>query len=314
MKLEVALGTYEGFVYGFGFELESSGSVEERFAYNTKAGCIKCAAFVQGGPRAGKVLVTGGSDEVVRIYDYARRIALGEIRHHDGTITSLNFFSSSHMLSSSEDGSIGIWRVHDWTLLHILGGHKNAVNDLSVHPSGRMAVSVSSDRTLRLWNLLEGRCAFIKRTKGAGQLVEWSPSGTHFAVAVEMDIFIYDAGSEDEAEPIRCPIGSRTNCIVWAGDNLIAAATNGSELKFFYRDGSCLGAKSLAADEEDFAAGRVRAMSFHPCSELGAHVSGLILTATSSGALDVWKVSSEKDCVLTEFESLLHYQVKGGPR
>lgn len=47
----------------------------------------------------------------------------------------------------------------------------------SIHPSGRMALSVSRDRTLRLWNLLEGRCAYIKRLQGEGELVRWSSTG-----------------------------------------------------------------------------------------------------------------------------------------
>lgn len=40
-----------------------------------------------------------------------------------------------------------------------------------------MALSVSRDRTLRLWNLLEGRCAYVKRLQGEGELVRWSPAG-----------------------------------------------------------------------------------------------------------------------------------------
>jgi protein MAK11 len=37
-------------------------------------------------------------------------------------------------------------RVHDWALLHVLGGHKSAVTSIDIHPSGRMALSVSADR------------------------------------------------------------------------------------------------------------------------------------------------------------------------
>lgn len=54
----------------------------------------------------------------------------------------------------------------------------------SIHPSGRMALSVSRDRTLRLWNLLEGRCAYIKRLQGEGELVRWSPLGDRWDAAL----------------------------------------------------------------------------------------------------------------------------------
>ena len=55
-----------------------------------------------------------------------------------------------------KDNTISIWRVHDWVCVHILGGHKAAVNDLAVHPSGKLALSVSKDSTLKLWNLVQG--------------------------------------------------------------------------------------------------------------------------------------------------------------
>lgn len=40
--------------------------------------------------------------------------------------------------------------------VHILGGHKEGVHDVSIHPSGKCALSVSKDQTMRLWNLVEG--------------------------------------------------------------------------------------------------------------------------------------------------------------
>jgi WD40 repeat protein len=40
--------------------------------------------------------------------------------------------------------------------VHILGGHKGAVIDVTVHPSGKLALSISKDNTLKLWNLVQG--------------------------------------------------------------------------------------------------------------------------------------------------------------
>jgi protein MAK11 len=254
MKLEVAIGTYEGFLYGFTLSLPPAGeggtpAAVQRFGYNVRGGCLKCVALAQDGSKAGKLLVTGGTDEVIRIYDFGKRVVVGELRQHDGTVTGLNFYSSSHMLSCSDDGSICIWRTHDWTLLHILGGHKGAVTGMHVHPTGRMAISVSSDRTLRLWNLLEGRCAFIKRTKGDGQLIEWSPSGAHFAVGIHSDLFIYDAASESAADDgvVRCSHSTRLNSIAWVNDGVLVTASNDNELRFWKTDGSLVASKKLGA-------------------------------------------------------------------
>ena len=37
--------------------------------------------------------------------------------------------------------------------------------DFAVHPSGKMALSVSKDRTLRTWNLMTAKCAYVTNIK-----------------------------------------------------------------------------------------------------------------------------------------------------
>ena len=55
-----------------------------------------------------------------------------------------------------KDHNLSIWRVYDWQCLHILGGHKSYVNHFSIHPTGKLALSVSKDSTMKLWNLVQG--------------------------------------------------------------------------------------------------------------------------------------------------------------
>lgn len=42
---------------------------------------------------------------------------------------------------------------------------RNSVNCISIHPSGKMALSVSKDKTLRTWNLIKGRSAYVTNMK-----------------------------------------------------------------------------------------------------------------------------------------------------
>ena len=41
-----------------------------------------------------------------------------------GTVTSINFFGSQHMLSASEDGTICIWKCKSWECEKVLKGHR----------------------------------------------------------------------------------------------------------------------------------------------------------------------------------------------
>lgn len=74
-----------------------------------------------------------------------------------GSITHLSFPSRSHLLSASEDGTLCLFHARDWAVLRTLKGHKGRVNSVGVHPSGKVALSVGKDRTLRMWDLMRGK-------------------------------------------------------------------------------------------------------------------------------------------------------------
>jgi WD40 repeat protein len=57
------------------------------------------------------------------------------------------------------DGTLALFRTSDWALLKSLKGHSGRVNHVDVHPTGRVALSVGKDATLRMWDLMRGRGA-----------------------------------------------------------------------------------------------------------------------------------------------------------
>lgn len=144
-----------------------------------------------------KYLVSGGVDEVINIISMKHRIDAGSLLLHSGTVTALEFLRSAYLFSASEDGNICIWNSKKgWECEKILRGHKGAVTSLSIHASGKLLLSVSKDRTLRTWNLVKGRCAYIINLKADdAQQVLWSTSGIYFAVIFERRIDVYDVGT-----------------------------------------------------------------------------------------------------------------------
>jgi protein MAK11 len=130
----------------------------------------------------GAYLVCGGTDERIHIFDLATARSAGELSQHTGAVTSLKFVGTTHLLSASEDGAVCIWRTSDWECLHILGGHKAAVVDVAVHPSGKLALSLSKDHTMKLWNLVQGRCSFTRRLKPDANRIHFSGEGAAYLV------------------------------------------------------------------------------------------------------------------------------------
>lgn len=164
------------------------------WAFGGHLGAIKTIAIDE----SGDILATGGVDEYIKIYNLKTRKEKGELTQHSGSITALKFFKSSHLLSASNDGTLCIWQTRDWMCLHIMGGHKGTITCISIHPSGRMALTGSIDRTIRLWNLVEGRCAFISKPNlgktSVIELIEWSKSGSSYAVVSGGILNLYEAG------------------------------------------------------------------------------------------------------------------------
>ncbi|CAM9420870.1 unnamed protein product [Chrysoparadoxa australica] len=310
-KLSLIAGSYEGFCHGW--EVEGEGDrANLSFAYKTHQGVVKSLAVVSKGPKAGKLLVTGGVDERIRIYDLASKMESGELNQHSGTVTCLEFCDSTHLLSGSEDSTICIWRVHDWALLHVLGGHKSAVHDLSIHPSGRLALSVSKDRTLRLWNLLEGRSAYIKRLQGEGMLVRWSPEGSRYAVALSRVLQIYDASTCEVVQEATQPM--RINAMEWVQEDALVTCSDDRQLRVVSVTAGELTELAQSVEEGEGTTGRLRAMAVVQAAN--GDEGGHIVTATSGGRLHVWSMpvvgGEGGDSVGAEVVATV--EAPGGPR
>lgn len=54
---------------------------------------------------------------------------------------------------------------------------QGGVVDISIHPSGKLALSIAKDKKLITWNLVKGRSAYVTNIKEIATVVEWSPSG-----------------------------------------------------------------------------------------------------------------------------------------
>ncbi|KAH7873889.1 WD40-repeat-containing domain protein [Lentinula edodes] len=189
---KIVAGSYEKLLYG----LEGSTSIENDevkfhlkpiFIFPAHVSCIKAVAASPGG----KWLATGSADEIVKVWDLKRKKEIGGLMHHEGSITTLLFPSRSHLVSASEDGTIGIFHARDWSVLRTLRGHKGHVNSVDVHLSGKVALSVGKDRMLRMWDMMRGRGVASVKLGKEGEIVRWSTDGEMFAVQSGKEIDIY---------------------------------------------------------------------------------------------------------------------------
>lgn len=271
VTIQIIAGSYDRVLHGCTATIQPSSQVSfaDSFLFNAHTSAVRCLALSPpSAPVPGQsqkvMLATGSTDERINVYNLsahppstkaspdqellstiARRPILensknrelGTLMHHSSTVTRLSFPTRSKLLSSSEDSTIAVTRVRDWSLLSTIkapvpavsgrpsgdtapmGGTPSGVNDFAVHPSMKVMISVSKgERCMRLWNLVTGKKAGVldfgravlqeigegRHSTGEGRRVVWgtsADSGDEFAVGFDRDVLVFGMDSK-----VRCRV------------------------------------------------------------------------------------------------------------
>ncbi|OAX39900.1 WD40 repeat-like protein [Rhizopogon vinicolor AM-OR11-026] len=99
-------------------------------------------------------IATGGEDEnAVTIWDSKTGKLLSTVKHDSPVWSLASTFDQKKLVSGSFNGSIRIFDTATWNQIAILQGHENEVGALALFQNDRLLASVSTDMTVRLWDL-----------------------------------------------------------------------------------------------------------------------------------------------------------------
>ncbi|KAI1302823.1 hypothetical protein EDD11_005493 [Mortierella claussenii] len=123
-----------------------------------------------------------------------------------------------------------------------LTGHKHTITDIQAHPiRDEYLLSASKDSTVRMWNILTGKCLFIFEYKASVVCFDPRTQGTSFLTGSysgeirEWDIPAFD---QDPEEPVVVPAtdsrilqsglhSARIDCIRFAKNKVLSKSVNG---------------------------------------------------------------------------------------
>lgn len=245
---------------------------------------------------SGKYLAVAGMDERIHVYNMMTNKAMGEVAGHTGGITSLVFVEDNFLLSGSEDHTLYIWRVYDWQQLHILGGHKDIVTDFAIHPSGKIALSISKDHTMKLWNLVQGRCSFTRRLRSMAEHILWHPSGDYYLLMTNAEIQVFVVA--DNSCKFEVTSKSRINHVTFVKSDVdeyrVVYICDNQTLNVIDMEGQALVTLNLTS----LGAGRLKALCSCPSTgmpilpndgnvQVTGEKSDCLVVATSTGCVAV---------------------------
>ncbi|WP_013325407.1 NACHT domain-containing protein [Gloeothece verrucosa] len=143
------------FVNAFLYRVDFSGANLSESSFNEILGAVYSVAFSADG----KLLATGDSHGVIRIWNTASRKELLTLTGHQSWVYSVAFAPDSQTLASgSEDNTVKLWNYQSGECLHTLTGHQKGVRSVAFAPDSQTLASGSDDHTVKLWNYKSGEC------------------------------------------------------------------------------------------------------------------------------------------------------------
>ncbi|KAI0918296.1 hypothetical protein AcV5_010439 [Taiwanofungus camphoratus] len=132
----------------------------KRQTWSTKLSDPSGASDGWGQPNA--LVVSGGCDKELRVWDVKSGYCIYVLRGHTSTIRCLKVLHGRPLaVSGARDRTVRVWDVQRGCALRVCAGHEQSVRCLDV--CGRRIVSGSYDCTCRVWDAATGACLHVLR-------------------------------------------------------------------------------------------------------------------------------------------------------
>jgi WD40 repeat protein len=148
-----------------------------RFEGHTRP--VHCVAFTPDGLRA----LSGGEDNVVRVWDVKTAMELGVLRGATGAVWSIAVSpDGKQALTAGHEAPLRLWDLSTGREVRRLAGHPEGVLQVAFSRDGTHAISGGHDKTMRWWDVATGReLGRFEGHRGTVYCVALSPDGRHAA-------------------------------------------------------------------------------------------------------------------------------------
>jgi len=236
------------------------------------------------------LIVTGGDDYKIKVWDYKLRRCLFTLLGHLDYIRTVQFHPNATqfpwILSASDDQTLRLWDFHKRSCLSVLTGHNHYVMCAAFHPSEDLIVSASLDQTVRVWDTTGLR----KKQLGGGvdqgypgmMEAQNGSRGQSAAAATALNVQAELFGTNDVV--VKYVLEGHDRGVNWAAFHptlpLLASAADDRQVKLWRMSET----KAWEVDTLRGHANNVSCCLFHPKQEL-------VVSNSEDRSIRVWDVS-----------------------
>ncbi|KAK2782095.1 hypothetical protein FQN53_000188 [Emmonsiellopsis sp. PD_33] len=171
------------------------------------------------------LLVSGGCDRDVRVWNMSTGECIHKLRGHTSTVRCLKMLNATTAISGSRDTTLRIWDLAKGVCKNVLVGHQSSVRCLAIH--GDIVVSGSYDTTAKIWSISTGKC--LKTLSGHfSQIYAIAFDGKRIATgSLDTSVRIWDPQT-GQCHAILQGHTSLVGQLQMRGDTLVTGGSDGS--------------------------------------------------------------------------------------
>lgn len=209
----------------------------------------------------GKLLLTAGNDNTLRVWDLASGMLRKTLRGHAGQVTSCAVApDGQQVLTGSYDHQVKIWNIAGYEESRIfqgqvVQGHNDAILSAVFSPDGRQILTASRDRTARAWDVTTGQelRAFREGHQFLASRAMFLPGAKQILTAgVDSTVRVWDMGTGTEVQTLAGTGPSAAVVLSRDGSQIITGSDDKSVKVWDTRSGKLL--RKLEGHQGDVAA------------------------------------------------------------